>query len=63
MQIACRKTVYSPRKGEVLFFEGNTYECIILSSFIATFNEQDRQHILLDRNHPEGWEWFQEHFQ
>lgn len=63
MQVTCRNTVYSPRKGEVLFLEGHTYDCTILSSFITTHNEQSRPHILLDRNNPKGWEWFQEHFE
>jgi hypothetical protein len=63
MQLTCRKTVYSLYRGEPLFLEGHTVEAIILPRVIVAENEQGRRHILLDRDNPESWEWFQEHFE
>ena len=64
MKITCRESVYSSIKAdEVLFIAGHIYDALILPLMIVTYNEQDRRHILFDRDHPEGWRWFQEHFE
>ena len=60
MTIFCIKEVKHGKT--VTFYRFYHYQAIITEETLEAINEQEEKHILFSIKHPEGWEWFSEHF-
>ena len=60
MKLTCIEDV--KYRKVIAFRAGETYHAIIFEETIAAENEQEEKHTLFSIRHPEGWEWFYEHF-